>query len=90
LLLTGQLISGNKAVSGRWDFGLDPAENPTATQNIENAPRSYLTNLKYDYANGIPTPTTAQKFAALGDSDLVTKKVLSELIADLVIDEGEY
>jgi len=88
--LTGQPISGGKVVSGSWSFGFNPAENPTLTQNYDNAPQSYLTNLKYENANGIDPASIAQKFAALSDSDLITKKVLVEYLSTLVVDNGEY
>jgi len=90
--ITGQPISGGKVVSGYWNFGFDPIENPLEPQNFENSPRSYLTNLKYDDANGvtIPPPTIADKFAALQDSDLITKKVLSDQFQNLVVDNGTY
>jgi hypothetical protein len=88
--LTGQPISGGKVVTGSWTFGFNPVENPTLTQNYDNAPQSYLTNLKYENANGIDPASIAQKFAALSDSDLITKKILVEYLSTLVVDNGEY
>lgn len=91
IYLTGQPISGNKVATGQWTFGFDPVENPQQIQNYNNAPKSYLTNLKYDNANGIPNPSQAQKFAALEDSDIITKKVLYDIIMSIpVIDGGTY
>lgn len=89
-LLSGQPVSGGKVVSGYWCFGFDPSENPTLTQNYDNAPRSFLTNIKYEHANGIHPASVAQKFAALADSDLTTKKVLSDQLNALVVDNGTY
>jgi hypothetical protein len=60
----------------------------------DNAPKSYTTNDKYEHANGIPTPSIPQKFAALNDPDIVTKLVLAdqieELLQSLEIDNGVY
>ena len=94
LFISGAPISGDKVVSGVWNFGYDPlvAGNPV---NIRaNAPKSYTTNDKFDYANGIPVPSPAQKFAALADADLITKEVLEtwvqSLFEDLELDNGIY
>lgn len=89
IFLTGQPISGNKVVSGKWSFGFNDTTNPSLFQNFENAPTSFLTNLKYDNANGTPTPSSTQKFAALDDPDLITKKVLREYEIP-AIDGGFY
>ena len=92
--ISGIPISGNKVITGLWNFGYDPlvAGNPV---NVKaNAPKSYTTNDKYNYANGIPAPSLSQKYAALSDPDLVTKLVLTEHVQDLleqlVIDNGVY
>jgi hypothetical protein len=90
LLLSGTPVSGSKVVTGYWGFGFDPASNPTLTQNYNKAPRSFLTNLKYSNANGISPSSASQKFAALADADLVTKKVLSDQLNALVVDNGTY
>ena len=90
ILLTGKPLSGNKVISGAWKFGLDPTLNPGESQNPANAPRSFLTNLKYDAANGVSNPSITVKFQALTDADLVTKKVLRDQLKGLVIDNGEY
>lgn len=94
LLVSGAPISGNKVVTGLWNFGYDPllASNP---RNIrENAPKSYTTNDKYNYANNVPTPTVPQKFVALDDADIVTKEVLQTwveyLFETLTVDNGVY
>jgi hypothetical protein len=93
--LSGIPISGTKVVTGVWNFGYDPDPilgNPANT--IANAPRSYTTNDKYNNANGIPTPTVPQKFAALVDADVVTKLVLVDQVENLLetleIDNGVY
>lgn len=88
--LTGQSISGNKVVSGAWHFGFNPNLNPTVDQIAENAPLSYLTNIKYLQAGGIDPSTIAQKYGSLSDYDLITKKILSDQIENLVIDNGTY
>lgn len=88
--LTGQPISGGKVVTGSWTFGFNPTENPSLTQDYDNAPQSHLTNLKYENANGIDPASITQKFAALSDSDLITKKILVEYLSTLVVDNGEY
>ena len=94
-LLAGLPISGSKVVTGPWNFGYDPdpiLSNPANV--IANAPKSYTTNDKYENANGTPTPTIPQKFAALVDADLVTKLVLLDQITNLLdtleIDNGVY
>jgi len=93
--LSGLPVSGSKVVTGLWNFGYD--QNPVLANPanvLANAPKSYTTNDKYNYANGIPGPTIPQKFAALVDADLVTKLVLLEqieqLLESLEIDNGVY
>lgn len=92
--LAGAPISGGKVVTGVWNFGYDPLLVGNPSNVRENAPKSYTTNDKYDYAAGAPSPTVAQKFAALVDADMVTKKVLQEwvqsLFEDMEIDNGVY
>ena len=94
LYVTGAPISGGKVVTGYWSFGYDPTVNPSITNIIGYAPKSYTTNDKYENANGTPTPTIPQKFAALDDSDLITKLVVAEWLAyafdTLVVDNGVY
>lgn len=93
LYVSGSSISGLKVVSGVWNFGYDPAAPGTPsnpTNIIANAPKSYTTNDKYNYAAGAPAPTVSQKFAALEDSDIVTKLVLEDQISNLEIDNGVY
>jgi hypothetical protein len=93
--LSGLPVSGSKVVTGLWNFGYD--QNPVLANPanvLANAPKSYTTNDKYNYANGIVSPTIPQKFAALVDADLVTKLVLLEqieqLLESLEIDNGVY
>lgn len=93
--ILGTPITGSKVTLGKWWFGLpkvlDEYGNSVNPDNIvENAPRSYVTNDKFDYANGTPSPSLTQKFAALNDADLITKFILNELLDSLVIDNGEY
>ena len=61
---------------------------------LANSPKSYTTNDKYNFANGVPTPTPAQKLAALSDADLVTKEVLESQLSYgfdyYEIDNGVY
>ena len=90
---TGSPITGDKVVSGAWNFGFDAVgANPPNT--IANAPKSYTTNSKYLNAGGIPTPTIPQKYTSLSDPDLITKLILSEqldyLLEVLEIDNGVY
>jgi hypothetical protein len=93
-LVSGQPISGAKVVTGPWLFGFDPVANPTTANIRDNAPKSYTTNDKYEFANGIVAPTPSQKFAALDDPDLLTKIVVAEQLQDLLdnleIDNGIY
>ena len=93
--IAGLPISGYKVVTGLWNFGYnqDPAlANPANV--VANAPKSYTTNDKYDYAGGFPSPTVPQKFNALDSADLVTKEVLQSwveyLFETLEIDNGVY
>jgi hypothetical protein len=93
--LSGLPVSGAKVVTGLWNFGYD--QNPLLANPanvLANAPKSYTTNDKYNNANGIPSPTISQKFAALVDADLVTKLVLLDqlenLLETLEIDNGVY
>ena len=94
LLISGAPISGSKVITGLWNFGYDPfvVGNP---QNVRaNAPKSFTTNDKYDYAGGLPTPTVPQKFAALDAADIVTKEVVEQwvefLFENLELDNGIY
>jgi hypothetical protein len=94
LYVSGSPISGSKVSVGPWQFGYDPsvAGNPVNTRAY--APKSYTTNSKYEFANGTPTPTIPQKFAALDNADLVTKEVVADQITELLdtleIDNGVY
>ena len=94
LYISGYTITGTKVVSGVWNFGFDSTVPGNPANSIANAPRSYTTNDKYNNAGGSPTPTVPQKFAALGNPDIVTKLVLEELIEyildNLEIDNGVY
>jgi len=94
LYVTGFSISGSKVVSGVWNFGYDSAVAGNPANTIANAPTSYTTNDKYNNAGGAVLPTVPQKFAALGDPDIVTKLVLEDvteyIVDNLEIDNGLY
>ncbi len=89
-------ISGAKTVTGPWNFGYEqsagagcfdlgvPANNPL------NAPLSFTTNSKYQFAGGVPNPTFDQKFSSMGDADLVTVLMLKQRLDNLFIDNGFY
>ena len=90
----GSPISGSKVSVGPWQFGYDPAVAGNPVNTRAYAPKSYTTNSKYEFANGTPTPNIPQKFAALDNSDLVTKEVVADqityLLDTLEIDNGIY
>ena len=94
LYTSGSPISGGKVVTGVWNFGYDPLQVGNPTNVIQYAPKSYTTNDKFDYANGVLTPNPAQKFAALDSADLVTKDVVQSwvefLLETFVVDNGVY
>lgn len=94
LYISGSPISGSKVVTGVWNFGYDPLQVGNPANIREFAPKSYTTNDKFNYANGVVTPTPSQKFAALDSPDLITKEVLQSwvesLIENLEIDNGVY
>ena len=94
LYVSGSPISGNKVVAGMWNFGYDPLQVGNPANIRENAPKSYTTNDKYNYAGGFPSPTVPQKFNALAPADLVTKEVLEQwveyLFETLEVDNGVY
>lgn len=81
-------ISGNKTVTGAWNFGY----NPTSTiPNIPlNAPLSFTTNTKFNFAGGAINPSFDQKFSSLANADLITKEILVSRLANLSIDNGFY
>ena len=93
-LISGAPISGGKVVTGLWNFGYDPLVVGNPANIRDNAPKSYTTNDKYEYANGFPTPTVPDKFNALDAPDLITKEVLEQwvtyLFDTLEIDNGVY
>ena len=94
LYVSGSPISGSKVSVGPWQFGYDPAVAGNPVNTRVNAPKSYTTNDKYEFANGTPTPTIPQKFSALDNADIVTKEVLADQITELLdsleIDNGVY
>ena len=86
---SGSPISGNKVVSGAWNFGF--VASPTNPVNTPaNAPRSYTSNDKFNLTSGTPD----QKFQALNTADLVTKEIMKQwvefLFEDLELDNGVY
>jgi hypothetical protein len=92
--VTGTPISGEKVVTGLWNFGYDQTVAGNPSNVFVNAPQSFTTVGKYDNANGITSPTTAQKYGALDDEDLITKIILTEQIENaadsLEVDNGYY
>ena len=94
LFINGAPISGNKVITGVWNFGYDPLQIGNPVNIRENAPKSYTTNDKYNYAGGFPSPTVPQKFNSLAGADIVTKEVLEQwveyLFETLEIDNGVY
>lgn len=94
LLISGAPISGSKVITGVWNFGYDPLQVGNPVNIRQNAPKSYTTNDKYNFANGIANPSISQRFAALADEDLVTKLILEEHVLEpldnLEIDNGIY
>jgi len=94
LFLSGSPVSGNKVVTGMWNFGYDPLQVGNPINTRENAPKSYTTNDKYNFAGGAPTPTIPQKFNALDNADLITKEVMESwvdfLFETLEVDNGVY
>jgi len=93
-LVSGAPISGDKVVYGLWNFGYDPLQVDNPVNIRENAPKSYTTNDKYNYAGGAPTPAVPIKFASLDNADLITKEILEQWVTDLFdtleIDNGVY
>ena len=91
---SGLAISGAKVAVGPWFFGYDPAVAGNPANVVANAPKSYTTNSKYDYAGGTPSPTVFQKFTSLDAADLITKEILDQwtdyLLENLEIDNGVY
>jgi hypothetical protein len=94
LYVSGAPINGSKVVVGEWFFGYNPAVVGNPANDINTAPRSYTTNEKYQYAGGIPTPTTPQKLQSLDAADLVTKEILQDQIdriqSVIYVDNGIY
>jgi hypothetical protein len=93
-LLAGIPISGAKVVTGFWSFGYDPLQVGNPTNVLEHAPKSFTTNDKFSYANGVPATTAAKKFAALASEDIVTKEVVEQWVEFLFdtrnVDNGIY
>ena len=85
LLISGAPISGNKTITGMWNFGYDPLQVGNPANVIANSPKSYTTNDKYNYAGGLPTPTVAQKFNSLADADIVTKEILEQWVDNSLV-----
>jgi hypothetical protein len=65
--LSGLAISGGKVVTGLWNFGYDSSLVDNPTNVLQNAPKSFTTNDKYENANGVLNPSIAQKLNALQD-----------------------
>ena len=77
---SGIPISGSKVVTGPWSYVYNPLLVGNPTKIISNAPKSFTTNDKYDNAGGAPAPTVPQRWAALDDEDLITKKIVGEWV----------
>jgi hypothetical protein len=94
LIVSGTPIKGGKTVTGIWNFGYDPLQVGNPANIRQAAPKSFTTNDKFNYANGVSSPTATQKFAALVEADLITKQVLEDWVQDLFtnleIDNGVY
>jgi hypothetical protein len=90
----GSPVSGDKVFTGFVSFGYDPFFVTNPRNNRANAPVSYTTNDKYNFANGVQNPSISQKFSALQPADLVTKQIYQEGIENalefLTIDNGYY
>jgi len=89
IYVSGSAISGNKVVSGVWNFGF--STSPGNPVNIPaNAPKSYTSNDKFNLTIG----TADQKFQALNSADLVTKDIVKQwveyLFESLELDNGVY
>jgi len=89
-------ISGAKTVTGPWNFGYTQSEGASCfdlgipQNNPLNAPLSFTTNTKFEYAGGVANPTFDQKFSSMADADLVTVLMLKERLNRLFIDNGFY
>jgi hypothetical protein len=89
-------ISGSKTVTGSWNFGFPDIEPNGCldlggvNNNPLNAPLSYLTNTKFNFAAGAPNPSFDQKFSSLSQADLITKEILVERLRTLYVDNGFY
>jgi hypothetical protein len=89
-------ISGAKTVTGPWNFGYEQAQGASCfdlgvpQNNPLNAPLSFTTNAKFNYAGGISNPSFDQKFSSLSNADLITKEVLVARFQNLYIDNGFY
>jgi hypothetical protein len=94
LLVSGSPISGDKVFTGFVSFGYDPYVIGNPRNTLANAPVSYTTNDKYNFANGVLNPSISQKFSALQPADLVTKQIYQEGIENalefLTIDNGYF
>ena len=89
-------ISGSKTVTGPWNFGFEQVDGAgcfdvgVPANNPYNAPLSFTTNSKFNFAGGAPNPSFDQKFSSLSDADLITKEILVERFRTLYIDNGFY
>ena len=89
-------ISGAKTVTGPWAFGYSQSQGTSCfdlgvpQNNPLNAPLSFTTNSKYNFAGGVISPTFDQKFSSMDDADLVTVLMLKDRLNNLFIDNGFY
>lgn len=76
-------VTGSKSFMGLVQFGDETNTNPY------NAPLSWNTNAKY--SQGGDSQNFLVKYSQLDDSDVITKKVLSDRISNFpVVDEGTF
>jgi hypothetical protein len=89
-------ISGSKTVTGPWNFGYEQTEGASCfdigvpQNSVLNAPLSFTTNSKFNYAGGASNPSFDQKFSSLNNADLITKEILLARFQNLYIDNGFY
>jgi hypothetical protein len=86
----GSSISGEKVVTGIWNFGYDPLVVGNPPNVASTAPRSYTTNTKYA-AGGATAPA---RIGSMSSADLTTIDILVDqltyLLENLEIDNGIY
>lgn len=89
-LVAGKPVFGHKTFAGPVHFGYDFSVAGNPENSLSSSPKNFTGNHKYLEANGTDNPTTAQKYAALSSSDIITKLMLTEQIQAIEIDNGYY